>query len=205
MKTNPDPLIPMVSMVAHMLLIIGITVLYGISVLASASSMPRPLTGQKIPLISDDLQASPMKRWQAMSVIERGQTRANYQAWLALTESERSQLRLAADRYAQLSAQAQQQLTMRFAQLDRIQQEGWRLGPRIGGYYPRLQPLLGYVRVDQQLALLGILRTMTQAELEQLAILAQRTPAQARDTLLSELIAQPISHRASWLDGQLAH
>jgi hypothetical protein len=52
--------------------------------------------------------------------------------------------------------------------------------------------------------ILAVLRQMSAPQRAELAVLAQRTPPQARDALRQALIATPSASRAQWLRQQLA-
>ena len=58
--------------------------------------------------------------------------------------------------------------------------------------------------VAQRDALLGVLRSLDAGQLEQLAVLAQRTPPQERDALRDALLAESAATRSTWLKRQLA-
>lgn len=125
----------------------------------------------------------------SMDADERRQLRANYAAWQALPAADRQQLVQAAARFASLPPAQQQELRTRFAGLDQMHRRGWRLGPVLGMYYPRLQGLFGFVAPAQQDALLAMLRQFDGPQLERLSALSQRTPPQERDALLARLLA----------------
>ena len=100
---------------------------------------------------------------------------------------------------AALPVVEQQALRARFAGLDRLYRDGWRLGPQLGAFYPALQPLLGYLPETQREPMLALLRQLDARQLGQLSRLSQRTPPQEREALRTELLALPAAGRAQWL------
>lgn len=73
----------------------------------------------------------------------------------------------------------------------------------LGSDYMRLQPLLAQVPAAQRAPLLALLRTLSAAERNALAMLAQRTAPQQRDALRRGLLATPAADRAAWLQRRL--
>ena len=100
---------------------------------------------------------------------------------------------------AALPVVEQQALRARFAGLDRLYRDGWRLGPQLGAFYPALQPLLGYLPETQREPMLALLRQLDARQLGQLSRLSQRTPPQEREAMRTELLALPAAGRAQWL------
>lgn len=143
------------------------------------------------------------RAWDALPLAERRERRERWQAWQALPLQQQWQLRAAATAFAALPPARQQALRARYAQLDASARHGWLLGPALGAAYPRLQPLLLQVPAAQRAPLLAVLRTLTPAELEDLAILAQRTAPPQRDALRRELISTSVANRAAWLQARL--
>ncbi len=141
--------------------------------------------------------------WNALSLAEREDRRARYQAWLQLDEAERIRLRAVAAEIANFPPQRRQALRTQFDALDASQRRGWRLGPTLGADYERLQPLLAYVPPAQRAPLLAALRTMSVEQRAGLAVLAQRTPPQDRETLRGELLALSPAQVAAWLRRRL--
>lgn len=137
--------------------------------------------------------------WERMPVIERGERRADWQAWRQLSAEEQARVRAAAAQYATMDATAQQALRAEFDALDTSERHGWRLGPVLGVDYPRLQPLLAQVPVDEHGALVRTLRAMTPEERDRLAVVVQRTPPSAREALRRELVSTSDANRAAWL------
>lgn len=125
------------------------------------------------------------------------------QAWQAqfeaLPASEQARLRQAQRDYQQMPEVQQQQLRSQFDQLDRLHREGWRLGPRLGRYWPGLQPLIGYLPQVQRVPMLELLRGLDELALEHLVRLAERTPPSGRQQLREQLLALPPAQRARWL------
>lgn len=172
--------------------------LFAWAVAAAAPSQPLPVAldeaGGSAPAGVD---------WTALNEAQRAQLRLRYRAWRALQGQERAELRRAQAQLAALPPAQQQALRQRFAAQDRLYRDGWRLGPALGAQYPQLQPLIGYVPAAQREALLGVLRALDAQQLRQLAVLAQRTPPQQRETLRNELLAQTPATRSAWLQRQL--
>lgn len=142
-------------------------------------------------------------RWQAMPEAVRRERRERWQAWRALPESERAQLRRAAAAWTALPAEQRPPLRARFDGLDGREKHGWLLGPTLGAEYVRMQPLLAFVQPEERERLLAALRAMTPAERGDLAVLAQRTPPEARDGLRRELLSTAAANRAEWLRQRL--
>ncbi|MFS8430902.1 DUF3106 domain-containing protein [Xanthomonas campestris pv. plantaginis] len=143
-------------------------------------------------------------RWGALTPAQRTELRARYAAWKALTATDKVVLRQARERLQALPDDQQRALRTQFGAMDRLHRDGWRLGSQLGNFYPQLQPLIGYVPVAQRDALLGVLRSLDAGQLEQLAVLAQRTPPQERDALRDALLAESAATRSTWLKRQLA-
>ncbi|MCW2002615.1 hypothetical protein FHY30_001308 [Xanthomonas arboricola] len=143
-------------------------------------------------------------RWDALTPVQRTELRARYAAWKALTATDKVVLRQARERLQALPDDQQRALRTQFGAMDRLHRDGWRLGSQLGNFYPQLQPLIGYVPVAQRDALLGVLRSLDAGQLEQLAVLAQRTPPQERDALRDALLAESAATRSTWLKRQLA-
>lgn len=137
--------------------------------------------------------------WDARPAAEQGVLREAWAAWQGLPPDERALLRTAAAAFAALPADEQQALRARYEALDASERRGWRLGPTLGSDYPRLHALFSQVPEEQHAPLLSVLRAMTPGERADLAILAQRTPPQARDALRRELLSTAAEQRAHWL------
>ncbi len=141
--------------------------------------------------------------WQALPAATRQQQREQMRAWLALPAERQQALREAAAAYARLTPTEQMALRQRFADLAPDQQYGWRLGASLGPWYPRLQPLLGWVPEAERAPLLQMLHQMSPQELEVLGRLAFSTPAQKRAQLRAELLQQPAAGRLEWMLAEL--
>ena len=141
--------------------------------------------------------------WDALPRAERQRRRDNHAAWQALAPADRDRLRRAAGAFAALRVEEQQALRARFDALDERERRGWLLGPELGADYPRLHALLGQVPEHEREPLLAALRAMTAAERDDLAVLAQRTPPQAREELRIALLATPANRRGQWLRRQV--
>lgn len=144
-----------------------------------------------------------MAHWQALPVAVRTERRARWRAWRALPAEQQVQLRAAAGAFAASPVEQRSRLRQRFDALDSSEQRGWMLGPVLGADYVRLQPLLAQVPAAEREPLLGLLRTMSVGERNDLAMLAQRIAPQARDALRRGLLATPASGRAAWLQLRL--
>src|SRR5690606_7491582 len=129
--------------------------------------------------------------WDALPHAERGERRERWQAWRELPAGERAALRASALRFAALAPDGQAALRARFDALDASIRHGWLLGPDLGADYPRLHPLVAQVPPDARAALLDALRGLDAQAREDLAVLASRTPPQARAELRVELLASP--------------
>lgn len=141
--------------------------------------------------------------WNALPLGEREERRARYQAWLQLSAGERDSLRALAAQVDAFPPERKQALRAQFDTLDDVQRRGWRLGPVLGRDYPSLHPLLAYVSAPQRLPLLVRLRNMDAQQRADLAVLAQRTPPQDRQSLRSELLSVPPAQITAWLRKKL--
>lgn len=137
--------------------------------------------------------------WEARPPAEQRMLREAWTAWRALSPLEQALLRNAASTFAALPADEQQALRARYDALDASERQGWRLGPVLGAAYPQLHALLAQVPEAQREPLLATLRAMTPGERADLAVLAQRTPPQARDELRRQLLSTAVEQRAAWL------
>lgn len=133
---------------------------------------------------------------------EQRQRRSDYAAWRALPEGERERVRQAAARFAALPPEQQARLRNQFLAQDQAFREGWRLGPQLGAEFPKLHGLFGFVPPQQRDAALALLRQLSPSQLAQLALVAQRTPPQQRDSVRSALLAVPAAERDAWLKRQ---
>ena len=141
--------------------------------------------------------------WHALPDAERRRQRERWQAWQALPPAERVRIEAAAAHFATLPMQEQLDLRARYAQLDDAQHHGWLLGPALGADWAGLQPLLMQVPAQERDALLEALRAMSAQQRADLAVLAQRTPPQARARLRANLLATPAAQRGAWMVQQL--
>ncbi|RMH93751.1 DUF3106 domain-containing protein [Lysobacter pythonis] len=147
--------------------------------------------------------AARIAAWQALTPQARREARMEIQAWRRLPAQRQAQLRDAAAAFAALPAEEQTALRARFAALPADERHGWRLGPALGPWYPRLQPLLGWVPEAERTALLKVLHDMPPQELEVLSRLAFSTPPAKRDALRIHLLRQPAGERLHWLRARL--
>src|SRR3546814_5351733 len=74
-------------------------------------------------------------------------------------------------------------LRAKYEALDGSERRGWMLGPVLGADYPKLHSLVSQVPAGQRESLLAALRALSPEARDDLAVLAQRTPPQARDAL----------------------
>ena len=158
------------------------------------------------PVLDEAAQAvvGPAANWAALAPAEQRELRARYAAWRALPAAERQRIRSAAAALAALAPDKREELRQRFLGLDRLQRDGWRLGPQLGAVYPQLQSLLGYLPQAQREPMLALLHQLDAQQLAQLAVLAQRTAPPQRDALREQLLAVPAAERGQWLRQQLA-
>ncbi|MCS3808486.1 DUF3106 domain-containing protein [Xanthomonas sp. 4461] len=187
------------------LLVLAVTGIVG------AQALPTALdeSGHNGPVSAPAASAAPSAaqqraRWAALTPVQQADLRARYAAWKDLTATDRVVLRQARERLHSLPDDQQRALRTQFTAMDRLHRDGWRLGSQVGAFYPQLQPLIGYVPVDQRERLLAVLRSLDAGQLEQLAVLAQRTPPQDRDGLRDALLAETPATRSAWLKRQLA-
>jgi len=141
--------------------------------------------------------------WDAQVPARQRERREAWQAWLALPVTERERLQVAASDYAALPVEKQQALRAQYDALDGSDQRGWLLGPILGADYPKLHALVAQVPATQRDALLAALRSLSPQGRADLAVLAQRTPPQARDALRTQLLAVPMPQRDAWLRERL--
>jgi len=164
---------------------------------ALAQELPAALDETPAPAVAPVLPAA--TAWPQLDGGGRAEVRERYAAWRALSEADRARLRQAQAQLAALPVDQQQALRTQFDAMDRLHRDSWQLGPRLGRYYPALQPLFGFVPAEQRPATLALLRGLEDAQLEQLAMIAQRTPPQDRAAVRAELLGLPAGARAQWL------
>ena len=143
------------------------------------------------------------RAWDALPLAQRAELREHWQAWQSLPPTQRRQVRDAATAFATLPPERQRELRQDFAELLPDERRGWLLGPRVGAQWARLQPLLMQVPAGERDALLSTLQAMTTGELEDLAVLAQRTPPQERAALREDLLRTSADNRRAWLQLRL--
>ncbi len=163
----------------------------------------RQLRWQGLTPVEQAVYGQRQLRWQALPDAVRRARRERWQAWQDLPDAERAQLRRVSAEFVALPVDRQRQLREQFDALDGRERHGWLLGPVLGAEYPRLQPLLAFVAADERKQLLDMLRAMTPAERNDLAMLAQRTPPEARDALRRELLSTALPNRSEWLRQRL--
>lgn len=140
-----------------------------------------------------------LEAWEALPYQVAGLRREQYLAWDMLDREDHARLRETRRLFAALPEDEQRALRERYAELNETEQHGWLLGPRLGADYPALSPLFLQVPPEQREPLLVVLRAMSDAEREDLAILAYRTPPQERDALRRALLETTPANRAAWL------
>ncbi|WP_256646088.1 DUF3106 domain-containing protein [Thermomonas paludicola] len=152
---------------------------------------------------ADDGIAQRMQAWDRLLPQQRSVQRSAWAEWQALTDDERRLLRDTAARYSALTTAQQQSLRNRYAGLSFDAHRGWHLGPALGRQWPRIAALFTPLDGGARGALLDLLRGATPEDIEALARLAQTTPPEARAELRRDLLAQPPSQRAAWLQARL--
>ncbi|AKK65468.1 DUF3106 domain-containing protein [Xanthomonas oryzae pv. oryzicola] len=172
--------------------------------LEEASAAPSASTPAAAVSSTTPSAAQQRARWEAMTPAQQAELRARYAAWKGLSATDRVVLRQARERLQVLPEDQQRALRTQFGAMDRLHRDGWRLGSQVGAFYVQLQPLIGYVPPAQRDAMLAALRSLDAGQLEQLAVLAQRTPPQERDGLRDAFLAEAPATRITWLKRQLA-
>lgn len=140
--------------------------------------------------------------WPQLAPEQQRERRAQYASWRALSEAERQRVREAAARFAALPPAQQQDLRSQFQAQDQAFRDGWRLGPLLGEYFGRLQGLFGFLPPEQRAPALAVLRQLSREQVAQLALVAQRTPPQQRDSVRTAFLAVPPAQRDRWLQEQ---
>lgn len=139
------------------------------------------------------------RQWDALPLDERRGRRDAWQAWARLPAAAQARMRAAAAAYAALPEERQAALADAFAELDRLERNGWALGPDLGLDWPTLHPLFALVPLPQQEELLAVLLSMDDDARADLGVLAQRTPPGERDELRRVLLTTPAENRGPWL------
>ncbi|UNK41880.1 DUF3106 domain-containing protein [Luteimonas sp. S4-F44] len=137
--------------------------------------------------------------WAALPAAERARRRLAFEAAADLPDAERARLQRAAAYFDSLPEDAQQALRVRFEQVDLGLRRGWLLGPTLGAMWPRLHPLFAAMPEAQRAPAIAALRAASPQALDDLALLAQRTPPQDRDALRRQWLAVPAPERDAWL------
>ena len=143
-------------------------------------------------------------QWDALAPATRAEQRGRYAAWRALDASARRAIAASARAYEALPPEQREGQRSNFAAQDAAAQRGWLLGPELGADYAKLQPLLAQLPEAQHAQTLRVLHALTPAERIDLAVLAQRTPPQARAELLRGLLSTSDANRAAWLQARVA-
>ena len=141
--------------------------------------------------------------WSTLTPAQQRELRTQYAAWRALDESERQRVRHAAAAFAALPGERRSALQVQFRNQDRLYRDGWRLGPRLGAAWPKLQPLLGYLPDGQRGPMLALLRQLDEKQLQQLVLVSQRTPPQDRERVRAGLLGTTAANRNAWLQTQV--
>jgi hypothetical protein len=104
---------------------------------------------------------------------------------------------------AALSPTQAASLRAAFDALPPDERQDWWLGPGIGAGFAQLRPLFAFVPQDERPELLQMLRDLSPAAREDLALLATRLPANERESLRRELLAAPATERQAILERRL--
>lgn len=140
--------------------------------------------------------------WPQLAPEQQRERRSHYASWRALSEAERQRVREAAARFAALPPAQQQDLRSQFQAQDQAFRDGWRLGPLLGEHFGRLQGLFGFLPPEQRAPALAVLRQLSREQVAQLALVAQRTPPQQRDSVRAAFLAVAPGERDRWLQEQ---
>lgn len=168
----------------------------GVAVAAGADGAAR------IAALDPDKRAALQRRavdWDALPVSMQRERREAWLAWRDLPVSERARMQAAREAWRSLPVDRQQALRARFDALDAGIRRGWLLGPVLGGDWPRLHPLFAQVPAGERQAVLEALRGLSRQGRADLAVLAQRTPPEAREAVRRELLSLPPEAREAWL------
>ena len=179
---------------------------------ARIEALPAPLRAQveqraervaaMAPSAREQLRAR-QAHWDALPAAERARLREHWQAWTVLAPTQQQRLRRASVAFASLPPGQQRALRDSFGQLSLDARRGWLLGPEVGAAWMQLQPLLMQVPAEQREPLLAVLQSMSAGQLQDLAVLAHRTPPQERSDLREGLLATSPAYRAAWLQLRL--
>ncbi|MCK6232326.1 DUF3106 domain-containing protein [Stenotrophomonas indicatrix] len=185
------------------LLFAGLLLALPLSLAAAPQSVNVPLPAPSAtPSAAPTAAPTAAAAFAQLDPAQQRQRRSDYAAWRALPEGERERIRQAAARFAALPADQQQRLRAQFQAQDQAFREGWRLGPQLGAEFPKLHGLFGFVPPQQRDAVLAVLRQLSPPQLAQLALVAQRTPPQERDSVRSAFLTVPAAERDTWLKRQ---
>ena len=143
--------------------------------------------------------AARLAEWDALPEEEKRAQREAWAAWRELPADERARMRQARARFEALPRERQAALRQRFDAMDGTVRRGWLLGPVLGGDWPRLHPLFAQVPAGERQAVLEALRGLSRQGRADLAVLAQRTPPEAREAVRRELLSLPPEAREAWL------
>ena len=149
--------------------------------------------------------ASASVSWPSLAAAQKRDLRSRYAAWQALPDSEKQRLRQAASALAAMPPTQRDALHARFAGMDKLHRDGWLLGAQLGTFYPRLQPLFGFVPDAERVAVIALLRGLDATQLEQLSLVSMRTPPQERDALRAQLLGLAPAQRDAWLREKVGH
>jgi hypothetical protein len=145
-----------------------------------------------------------MREWDSLPPAERARRRGAYAAWEALSLGERERVRAAAARVAALSPEQGKALRDAFEGLPPDQRQDWWLGPDIGADFAKLRPLFAYTPEGERPGLLALLRALSPAARNDLAVLARRLPSSERERLRHDLLQAAPDAREALIRERLA-
>ena len=144
-----------------------------------------------------------MRAWDASPAEQRAHARAPFAAWQALPDDEKAALRRLGTRVAALPEAERQVLRAAFDALPADERQEWWLGPRLGADFAGLRPLFAFVPEGERPPLLALLRTLSAQARADLAVLAQRLPAEQREALRRDLVAATPARREALIRERL--
>lgn len=144
-----------------------------------------------------------MREWDGLPPAERARRRGAFAAWEALSQPDRERVRAAAARVAALSPDHAQALRAAFENLPSDQRQDWWLGPDIGADFAKLRPLFAFTPENERAGLLALLRALSPAARNDLAVLARRLPSSERERLREELLKAAPESRESLIRERL--
>lgn len=157
--------------------------------------------------LGDDQRTALRKQlsaWDAQPATWRASQRAALLAWQRLGPDDQQRLRSAVARLTALPVEQQQALRDAFDALPADQRQDWWLGPEMGAGFAELRPLFAYVPEAERPDLINLLGGLSPRARKDLALLAWRLPAEAREQLRQALLEQPADQREAWIRDQLS-